>query len=97
MSFNNTPRWLLLTIVFAGAANFVVFFIVAIAIGGDAVNGCVRNGHYFVASHGRYTEVSRAIFNYSRWHVYSVFITQTAAILAGIVYQAQKMTKPDAS
>jgi hypothetical protein len=95
---NEIPSRLLLTIFFAGVANFAVFFVVAIVIGGDAVNGCARNGHYFVASHGRYTEVSRTVFNYSRWHVYSVFVTQTAAIIAAIFYQTQKrISKQDVS
>jgi hypothetical protein len=42
-------------------------------IGGDAVNGHERDGHYFVANHGRYTEVSYPVFLYSRIHVYTVW------------------------
>lgn len=62
--------------------NFVVFFVVALNIGGDAVNGKVEDGRYFVANHGTYTEVSRAVFTYSRYHVYSVWITHPVGILA---------------
>src|SRR5262245_30952673 len=50
--------------------NFVVFVLVANWLGGDAVNGHVEAGHYFLASKGRATEVSREVFQYSRWHVY---------------------------
>ncbi|MCL4217532.1 MAG: hypothetical protein KJ052_11085 [Candidatus Hydrogenedentes bacterium] len=55
--------------------NFTAFFIVSLQLGGDAINGKIEDGHYFLASKGNYTEVSPAIFNYSRAHVYSVFAT----------------------
>jgi hypothetical protein len=67
----------------AGAANFAAFFAAAVALGGDAVNGCIRDGHYFLAEHGHYTPVSYQVFLYSRWHAYSVFVTQPLALLAG--------------
>jgi len=68
-----------------GILNFVAFGIVATCLGGDAVNGRHENGHYFLSSHGKRTEVSAAVFNYSRVHVYSVFITHPLAILSGII------------
>jgi hypothetical protein len=42
----------------------------------DALNGCLDNGHYYLALHGggQLTEVSRAAFEYSRWHAYSLLI-----------------------
>ena len=59
-----------------------IFFLVALKIGGDAVNGRIVNGRYYVASHGKYTEVSKAVFTYSRYHVYSVWVTHSVGILA---------------
>ncbi len=82
----------LIVIVALGVINFAVFFVVALIIGGDAVNGYAANGHYYLASHGRYTEVSRHIFIYSRWHVYSLFITHPAAMLAAI--QLNRLRSP---
>ena len=45
--------------------NFVVFFIVALVIGGDAVNGKVVAGHFYLSDHGKPTEVSEAVYTYS--------------------------------
>lgn len=75
-------RGWLIGIIALGVVNFTVYFIVAVIIGGDAVSGYVADGHYYLASHGHYTAVTREIFTYSRWHVCSLFITHPAAILA---------------
>ena len=69
-----------------GTVNFLVFFVVAVHLGGDAVNGKVVADHYYLASHGRYTEVNEEIFNYSRWHVYSLWVTHPLAFIAGYWY-----------
>ena len=34
-------------------ANFALFFILAVYLGGDAVNGKIVDGHYFLMSHGQ--------------------------------------------
>lgn len=66
--------------------NFTAFWLIAVYLGGDAVNGRIADGHYFLMAHGRYTEVSAAIFNYSKWHVYSTWITHPLAFVAALVY-----------
>lgn len=71
-----------------GIANFAIFFVVSLLIGGDAWNGHVVDGRYFLRSHGQLTEVNAAVFSYSRWHVISLFVTHplgmiAAAVLAG--------------
>lgn len=63
--------------------NFLVFFFVAMKIGGDALNGHMENGRYFLANHGVLTEVSRPVFEYSRIHAGSLIITHPLAILLG--------------
>lgn len=55
--------------------NFAVFLVVASKIGGGADNGRVVGGRYFLGDHGRYTEVSRAVYNYSLIHGASTLIT----------------------
>jgi hypothetical protein len=70
-----------------GILNFVVFWIVAVAIGGDAVSGHRAGGHYYLANHGKLTEVSELVWRYSQAHVYSVWITHPMAILAGFIHQ----------
>ena len=57
--------------------NFVAFVSVSIYLGGDAVNGYIRDGHSFVCAHGSCTEVSRAVWTYSYWHA----LTALGAIL----------------
>jgi len=71
-------------------ANFVVFFIGAVYLGGDAVNGKIVADHYYLMSHGRYTEVSADIFSYSKWHAYSTWITHPLAFIAGYWYYRLK-------
>ena len=76
----NERSWTVLGV--ACMANFAVFFIVALAIGGDAFNGKAEGGRYFLANHGKLTEVSRAVYDYSRYHTMSLFITHPLAFLA---------------
>jgi hypothetical protein len=48
--------------------NFLAFFIGSLYLGGDARNGYVKAGHYFLCSHGRCTEVTQSVWTYSYWH-----------------------------
>ena len=48
--------------------NFIAFTTIAMYLGGDAINGYVKDGHYFLSMHGGAVEVSRDVFTYSRWH-----------------------------
>src|ERR1700745_2745283 len=55
-----------------GLLDFVTFLIGASYLGGDAVNGKIDGGRYYLYGpyHGMkaYHEVSQAVFEYSRWH-----------------------------
>src|SRR5260370_26554977 len=88
-SRRKTIRRLLLklcaVVVAVGLLNFILFLAGAFYLGGDAWNGKVEGHKYYVSARNRYTEVSRAAFEYSRWHVYSVMVTWPLAILAGII------------
>lgn len=46
--------------------------------GGDAVNGHIENGQYFLRDHGKVVEVSRAVYTYSYVHAVTVMITTLA-------------------
>ena len=72
-----------------GALNFVAAFAIDVLIGGDAANGKIGNGRYFLSNHGVFTEVSRAIFEYSLWHWRSVFVTLPLAIVGGAIVADQ--------
>jgi hypothetical protein len=71
-----------------GLINFVIFVVIALVIGGDAISGHETAGHYYLANHGKLTEVSRMVFVYSKIHSTSLFITHPLALIAGIVYYA---------
>jgi len=65
-----------------GLLNFFLFFVAAVYLGGDAVNGKIEGGHFYLMSHGRLTEVSEHVFAYSKWHAYSVWVTHPLALIA---------------
>ena len=55
--------------------NFALFVAATIILGGDALNGRIEDGHYFLGDHGQYTEVSPAIYWYSAIHAGTVLLT----------------------
>ena len=59
-----------------------------VLIGGDALNGTVENGQYYLGGGGKHTEVNWFVFTYSKLHAISVLITHLLAILASLVYWA---------
>jgi hypothetical protein len=69
--------------------NFIIFVVVAVSIGGDALNGKQIGDRYFLwgnQSWGKpkaYWEVSRSTFLYSWWHGTSVFVTWPLAMFLG--------------
>jgi hypothetical protein len=86
-------------VVYIGLINFAIFLIIASFIGGDALSGKVQDGHYYVAYHGQFTEVSYTIFIYSKLHALSLLITHTFTIIAifllWISKKKRKLTSPE--
>ena len=72
-----------------GILNFVIFVAIAFYLEGDAVNGKVEGGRYYLfgvrteAGRKVYTEVSEPVFNYSKWHAYSFLATWPLVMAAG--------------
>jgi len=64
--------------------NFLVFVAIAVPLGGDAINGTSRDGHYYLMQHGIYTEVSRPVFIYSAIHTLSLLITHPVGIVVAL-------------
>jgi hypothetical protein len=73
-------------IFYVAILNFLLFFLTSLFIGGDALNGKIEEGHYYVGNHGNYTEVSHIVFTCSKLHGLSVCLTYPLAMLAGLVY-----------
>ncbi len=80
-----------LWIIFLGMVNFVVYTITYSYIGGDAKNGEIKNGKYYVRGHflrfpeGRNTEVSREVWIYSYLHSISIWPTVAAVIISTLI------------
>ena len=80
-------------VVLLALLNFFLFEVGSFYIGGDAVNGKVENGKYYVWGYQHHDgvkgfhEVSRAVFSYSRWHVYSVIVIWTVMLLGTVLYK----------
>jgi hypothetical protein len=71
-----------------GLLDCISFLIGASYLGGDAVNGKIDGGRYYLYGpyHGMkgYHEVSQAVFDYSRWHAYSLMIIWPLMIVLSI-------------
>jgi hypothetical protein len=73
--------------------DFIFLFALTFYIGGDAVNGKIENGKYLVWGYNRhdgtkgYTEVSRAVYDFSKWQVYSVWMTWSVMLLGTVLYR----------
>jgi len=79
--------------------NFGAFLLIAAWLGGTAVNGHAEAGHYFLALHGHgpQTEVSRKVFEYSRWHTYLLMCHFAIAVVTYCVqWRGAKRTVPGA-
>jgi hypothetical protein len=73
------------TLIGIAILNFISFMIASESLGGDAVNGKTDGQNYYVGSHGRYTEVSRSVFDYSRFHTHSVWVTHPLGFIGGLI------------
>jgi hypothetical protein len=67
-SYSKRAQWVLYPTVVLAVINFFAFVGGSLYLGGDALNGHVTSGHYFLCAHGHCTEVSSAIWHYSYWH-----------------------------
>ncbi|MGH8201160.1 MAG: hypothetical protein ACREVO_12505 [Steroidobacteraceae bacterium] len=67
-SYSRRAKWVLYSTVALALINFFAFMIGLLYLGGDAMNGYVRAGHYFLCAHSQCVETSRAIWRYSYWH-----------------------------
>ena len=80
-------------IILVGFVNFFSFVLISVMIGGDALNGHAAGGHYYLASHGKLTEVGQGLFAYSKWHALSLFVTHPLAIIAMAIRAAREKRK----
>jgi hypothetical protein len=87
MTATTTRRWvpwLAVAVIVLGVANFLAFLIASAALGGDALNGHVTDGHYFVACKcpAEFIEVSQAAWTTSRIHAIVTLLSWPLTILS---------------
>ena len=71
--------WLEKVAVRIAMANFGAYVVVTLWLGGNAMNGKVEAGHYFLSNHDNFTEVGRGVFIYSYSHTVVTFIAMLLA------------------
>ena len=76
------PSWLRAYEIFLSimAINFVLFFIGSFILGGDAINGHIEDGKYYLRMKEQLTEVSESVFMYSKYHSLSVIWSFSLAL-----------------
>jgi hypothetical protein len=73
--------------------DFIFLIALSFYIGGDAVNGKIENGKCLVWGYNHhngtkgYTEVSRPVYDFSKWQVYSVLATWSVMLLGAALYK----------
>lgn len=67
-NFSKRAKWVLYPTAALVLINFFIFVGVSQYIGGDALNGYINAGKYFVCAHGGCTQVSPETWHYSYWH-----------------------------
>jgi hypothetical protein len=65
--------------------NFMVFLGVAFRLGGDAISGYHRSGHYYVGMHGGYRDVSHAVYIYSYVHAIVSMVSMAVFVLVAFL------------
>ncbi|HEX5460191.1 MAG TPA: hypothetical protein VFX20_09485 [Steroidobacteraceae bacterium] len=64
--------------------NFFAFVLIGTYLGGDAINGHITNGAFFLCGHGVCTRVTGSVWHYSYWHALTTIglvflaVTETA-------------------
>ena len=66
-----------------GVINFIVFVVLSLAWGGDALNGTAQNGRFYLRNKRHLVEVSETRWQVSRAHAISVLVTHPLAIIGG--------------
>lgn len=82
---------ILIWVIALGVANFVAYTVAYSFIGGDAHNGEIRDGKYYVKGHflhgpdGKELPVSRALWIYSYIHSISIWPSIAAVLICNMI------------
>jgi hypothetical protein len=70
------------TWIFVCVVNVFLFLTIWRFVGGDALKGLIKDGHYFLESHGHLTEVPRLVWELSRLHAFTFMLSLPAFFIA---------------
>jgi len=88
-------RYLPHLVVYLGILNFILFFLSTLLVGGNALNGTVEAGRYFLGDHGYYVEVIYPVYLLNRlWSILTV-VTWPLVIMAGVAAWGVDHNGPD--
>jgi hypothetical protein len=90
-SQSKRSKWVMYPTVAVAFPNFFAFVLGSMYFGGDALNGYVKAGHYFLCAHGSCIEVAPSVWTYSYWHA----LTALGGILLVFVEAAIFVTTGD--
>jgi hypothetical protein len=85
------------TMLAIGLLNFISFGIIMDVIGGDAAEGKIENGRYYVESHTHYREVSHAVFEFSMFDTCFWFSSFPLIVGGGFVLDRRNEDKDNPS
>jgi hypothetical protein len=69
-------------LVLVGTINFLWFLLECRSLGGDALNGFERDGHFFVVRGTQSREVESGAWHWNRLHAVSLFVTHPLGIIS---------------
>lgn len=72
-------------------ANFLLFMILSLEIGGDALTGFIKDGEYFVSDHGKHTQVAAFIWYLNRALGLGAFVFIPLAIILQFLYYLYRL------
>jgi hypothetical protein len=75
----------LATFFLAGCLTLAGFMLEDVLMRGSAQNGKLEDGKYYVGEHGKYTEVSEVLFEFSRAHFYFTLLVFVPSLLAALL------------
>jgi hypothetical protein len=75
----------LATFFLAGCLTLAGFILEDVLMGGSAQNGKLEDRKYYVGAHGKYTEVSKVLFEFSRAHFYFTLLVFVPSLLAALL------------
>jgi hypothetical protein len=70
-AYSKRAKWILYPTSALVLINFFAFIGASLYLGGDALNGYMKAGQYFLCAHGHCAQVSSSIWHYSYWHAWT--------------------------